>query len=91
MLGHGAATGETHVYICVCDETWKYYEEIFLRVFLQDEYFPVCWDQCFRSYCCVRVLHVYGRGNKWIVYTLAACSMKYLLKLKMLQYCSLFN
>ena len=38
MLGHGAATaaGEMHVYICVCDETWKYLGEIFSRAFLQD-------------------------------------------------------
>ena len=42
MLGHGAATGEMHVYICVCDETWKYYEEMLLRVTLQGLYFPVC-------------------------------------------------
>ena len=36
MLGYEAATGDIHVYICVCDETWKYFEEIFWRVFLQD-------------------------------------------------------
>ena len=35
MLGHGAANGEMHVYICVCDETWKYYEETSLKAFLQ--------------------------------------------------------
>ena len=31
MLGHGAATGEMHVFICVCDETSRYYEEIFFE------------------------------------------------------------
>ena len=34
MLGYGAATGEMHIYICVCDETYDYYEEIFSRAFL---------------------------------------------------------
>ena len=36
MLGHGAATREMHVYICVGEETWECYEEIFSRAFLQD-------------------------------------------------------
>ena len=35
--------------------------------------------------------HVYGCGNQWIVYTLAATPMKHILKLKMLQYFCLFN
>ena len=36
MLGHGVVTGEMSVYICICDETWKYYEETSSRAFLQD-------------------------------------------------------
>ena len=39
----------------------------------------------------LRIRYVYGRGNKWIVYTLAASSMNYLLKLKMLQYFGFFQ
>ena len=36
MLGFEADTREMHVYICVCYETWKSYEEIFVRAFFQD-------------------------------------------------------
>ena len=35
--------------------------------------------------------NMYGRGDKWIVYTLAASPMKHLLKLKILQYFRLSN
>ena len=43
----------------------------------------------FHTVVCIH--HVYGCGNRWIVYSLAESSMKFVLKLKMLQYCSLFN
>ena len=89
MLGYGAATGDVHVYICVCDETWKYYDEIF-----REHSFRTSASRYVRSnfsflLLCLR--RVYGCGNKWIVYTLAASTIKYLLKLKMLQYFDLPN
>ena len=34
MLGYGAAAGEMHAFLC--DESWKYVEEIFSRAFLKD-------------------------------------------------------
>ena len=43
------------------------------------------------SFVLLRIRHVYDRGNKWIVYTLVANSMKSLLKLKMLQSFGLSN
>ena len=33
----------------------------------------------------LRMRRVYGHGNKWIIYTLAASPVKYLFKLKILQ------
>ena len=77
MLGHGAVTGEMHVYICVCDETCKYSREIFLGAFPQDSYFPVCWSNI--SFILLRMCHVYGCGNSGLFI------------LEMLQCFSLFN
>ena len=79
-----------HVYICVCDEIWNYYEENFFESISAGLVFPgMLVVNC--SFILLHICHVYGCQNKWIVHMLAASLMKYLLKLKMLQYFGLSN
>ena len=52
MLGHGAATGEMHVYICVCDEPWKNFDERFFRI-SSGLALPGMLGAMSISYCCI--------------------------------------
>ena len=60
-----------------------------LRRFLREHFFRTSTSRYVRSnvsFILLHICHVYDRQNKQIVYTLAARSMRYLLKLKLLQY-----
>ena len=70
MLSHGAVTGEMHVYICVCDETRKYYEEIFFESISSGLVPPGMLGAMVILYCCVyttcMVVEISGSFILWM-------------------------
>ena len=64
MLGHGAATGEMHVYICVCYETWIYYEEIYFESISSGLVLPGMLGAMFLLYCCLYAIYVGCNPNE---------------------------
>ena len=75
MLGHGAVTGEMHVYICVCDETCKYLGEIFFESFPSGLVLSGMLEQYL--FMLLGISYVYGHKNYGIVDHLVASPMKY--------------
>ena len=65
-----------------------------MRRFFRENFFRTSTSRYVKShvsFILLHICHVYGCGNRGIVYALAARPMKYLLKLKMLQHFRLFD
>ena len=71
MLGHGAATGAMHVYICVCDEIWKYYEISFENI-PSGLVLPGMLRVMFLSYCCVYSMCIVVKVSGFFILLLQA-------------------
>ena len=82
ILGHRAATGGMHVYICVWDVIWKYHEKIVSRSFRTSTSRPGMLGAMYLLYC--MIAEHSGLFLLWL-------QAQYNLKLKKLQYLGLSN